>query len=75
MFFQVLTKCGLLAQLVEVPNYYPGCMGSNPVEALIFFFRLVLCMAPVWWSQFEKTLQYFLGSYISAATATTMITV
>ena len=37
MFFQVLTKFGFLAQLVEAPNYYPGGMGSNPVETLIFF--------------------------------------
>ena len=31
--------CGFIAQLVEHPTGMAEVMGSNPVEALIFFFQ------------------------------------
>ena len=33
--------CGFIAQLVEHRTGIAEVMGSNPVEALIFFFRLL----------------------------------
>ena len=34
--------CGFIAQLIEQRTGKAEVMGSNPVEALIFFFRLLL---------------------------------
>ena len=36
-----LPMCGFIAQLVEHRTGIAEVMGSNPVEALIFFFRLL----------------------------------
>ena len=38
----LLPMCGFIAQLVEHRTGIAEVMGSNPVEALIFFFRLLL---------------------------------
>ena len=40
--------CGFIAQLVEHRTGIAEVMGSNPVEALIFFFRLLLSNCLNW---------------------------
>ena len=40
--------CGFIAQLVEHRTGIAEVMGSNPVEALIFFFRLPLSNCLNW---------------------------
>ena len=44
----LLPMCGFIAQLVEHRTGIAEVMGSNPVEALIFFFRLVLSNCLNW---------------------------
>ena len=43
----LLSMCGFIAQLVEHGTGIVEVMGSNPVEALIFF-RLLLCNCLNW---------------------------
>ena len=43
-----LPMCGFIAQLVEHRTGIAEVMGSNPVEALIFFFRLLLSNCLNW---------------------------
>ena len=40
--------CGLIVQLVEHRTGIAEVTGSNPVEALIFFFRLLLSNCLSW---------------------------
>ena len=40
--------CGFIVQLVEHGTSIAEVMGSNPVEALIFFFRLLLSNCLNW---------------------------
>ena len=44
----LLPMCGFIAQLVEHRTGIAEVMGSNPVEALIFFFRLLLSNCLNW---------------------------
>ena len=44
----LLPMCGFIAQLVEHRTGIAEVMGSNPVEALIFFFRLLLSSCLNW---------------------------
>ena len=44
----LLPVCGFIAQLVEHRTGIAEVMGSNPVEALIFFFRLLLSNCLNW---------------------------
>ena len=44
----LLSMCGFIAQLVEHRTGIAEVMGSNPVEALIFFFRLLLSNCLNW---------------------------
>ena len=44
----LLPMCGFIAQLVEHRTSIAEVMGSNPVEALIFFFRLLLSSCLNW---------------------------
>ena len=44
----LLPICGFIAQLVEHRTGIAEVMGSNPVEALIFFFRLLLSNCLNW---------------------------
>ena len=44
----LLPVCGFIAQLVEHRTGIAEVMGSNPVEALIFFFRLLLSSCLNW---------------------------
>ena len=43
-----LPMCGFIAQLVEHRTGIAEVTGSNPVEALIFFFRLLLSSCLNW---------------------------
>ena len=43
-----LPICGFIAQLVEHRTGIAEVTGSNPVEALIFFFRLLLSSCLSW---------------------------
>ena len=43
-----LPMCGFIAQLVEQRTGNAEVMGSNPVEALFFFFRLLLSNCLNW---------------------------
>ena len=43
-----LPMCGFIAQLVEHRTGIAEVTGSNPVEALIFFFRLLLSNCLNW---------------------------
>ena len=43
-----LPMCGFIAQLVEQRTGNAEVTGSNPVEALIFFFRLLLSIRLNW---------------------------
>ena len=40
--------CGFIAQLIEQRTGNAEVTGSNPVEARIFFFRLLLCNCLNW---------------------------
>ena len=44
----LLPVCGFIAQLVEQHTGNAEVMGSNPVEALIFFFKLLLSSCLNW---------------------------
>ena len=43
-----LPMCGFIAQLVEHRTGIAEVTGSNPIEALIFFFRLLLSICLNW---------------------------
>ena len=47
-FLNSLPMCGFIAQLVEQRTGNAEVTGSNPVEALIFFFRLLLSNCLNW---------------------------
>ena len=56
--------CGFIAQLVEHHTGIAEVTGSNPVEALIFFFsRLVHSNCLNW--KFTAKITYHLQSYVS----------
>ena len=44
----IISVCGFIAQLVEQRTGNAEVTGSNPVEALIFFFRLLLSNCLNW---------------------------
>ena len=52
--------CGFIAQLVEHHTGIAEMMGSNPVEALIFFFRLLLSNCLNWKFTVMITLHFHL---------------
>ena len=56
-----LPMCGFIAQLVEHGTGIAEVTGSNPVEALIFFFRLLYSNCLYW--KFTAKITYHLHIY------------
>ena len=51
--------CGFIAQLVEQHTGNTEVMGSNPIEGLIFFFRLLLSNCLNWKKFTAMIILYF----------------
>ena len=55
--------CGFIAQLVELRTGIAGVMTSNPVEAMIFFFRLLLSNCLNWKIYCVITLHFHISPF------------
>ena len=56
--------CGFIAQLVEQRTGNAEVTGSNPVEALIFFFRLLLSNCLNWKISCDDHSSFFTFTFI-----------
>ena len=57
-----LPMCGFIAQLVEHRTGFAEVTGSNPIEALIFFFRLLYSNCLNW--KFTAKITYHLHIHV-----------